>query len=90
MTYNKDISLKFARQYKKLYKKNPSQVSIIDRLIDDVLEHPTTGLGRPERLKHRGGKWYSREIDKKNRLVYRIISSDEVRFEQCLGHYNDH
>jgi toxin YoeB len=88
--YKAEYSTKFKRQYRKLLKKNPAQICIIDKLVADTLAHPITGLGRPERLKHRGGKWYSREIDKKNRLVYRIISSNEMRFEQCLGHYNDH
>ncbi|MDR1255661.1 MAG: type II toxin-antitoxin system YoeB family toxin [Puniceicoccales bacterium] len=90
MRYKEKLSTKFIKQYKKLKKHNPKQAETVRILIKDTLEHPTTGLGRPERLKHMGGKGYSREIDKKNRLVYRIISSDEVRFESCDGHYNDH
>jgi toxin YoeB len=58
-------------------------------LMADILEHPIEGLGQPERLRHRKGNWWSRRIDLKNRLVYRIIGNI-IRFEQCRGHYDDH
>jgi toxin YoeB len=58
-------------------------------LMADTLEHPTYGLGHPERLRHRKGNEWSRHIDKKNRLVYEIIGK-VVWFEQCYGHYDDH
>jgi toxin YoeB len=88
--FNPKYEKRFEREYYKLCRKNSEMARKIERLIADILEHPTTGLGRPERLKHMGGNGYSREIDKKNRLVYRVISSDEVRFESCEGHYDDH
>jgi toxin YoeB len=89
MKYGEEFSSKFKRQYKRLKRLNPKQAKVVMFLVDDTLAHPTTGLGHPERLKHRGGKEYSREIDKKNRLVY-IIEDDTVYFERCEGHYNDH
>jgi toxin YoeB len=58
-------------------------------LVDDTLEHPTKGLGQPERLKHREGNVWSKHIDKKNRLVYKIVGN-VIWFEQCQGHYDDH
>jgi len=44
-------------------------------------------MGKPEPLKHIKGFW-SREIDKKNRLVYKI-ENGEVRISQCGTHYRD-
>jgi toxin YoeB len=36
------------------------------------MEHPTTGTGQPEKLKHNLAGLYSRRINKKHRLVYSI------------------
>ena len=41
----------------------------ISALIDDILEHPYTGLGKPEALKYElSGSW-SRRITQADRLV---------------------
>ena len=42
----------------------------ITNLIIDITEHPTTGIGKPEQLKHRLSGLWSRRIDKENRIVY--------------------
>ena len=62
----------------------------IDRLLDEIEIHPTYGIGHPEQLKHRKGEVWSREINKKHRLVYEIFE-DRVVVEvaQARGHYND-
>ncbi|MBQ4206503.1 MAG: Txe/YoeB family addiction module toxin, partial [Bacteroidales bacterium] len=41
----------------------------ITNLIIDISEHPTTGIGKPEQLKHRLSGLWSRRIDKENRIV---------------------
>ena len=60
------------------------------RLIDELKEHPKTGLGHPEQLKGKPeGRW-SREITKKHRLVYRIFETEVVvLILATYGHYND-
>ena len=45
------------------------------------------GIGRPERLKWIEG--YSREIDKFNRLVYRMDEHKNLEIISCVGHYDD-
>ena len=45
------------------------------------------GIGNPERLKWIDG--YSREIDKGNRLVYRIDEHKNLEIISCKGHYDD-
>ena len=45
------------------------------------------GIGKPERLKHRPG-YYSRRIDKSNRLVYTVDKGD-VYIVSCKGHYEE-
>jgi len=54
----------------------------------DIREHPKTGIGKPELLRHGKGKFWSRRIDKKNRLIYHI-TDELITFVSCCGHYGD-
>ena len=45
----------------------------IRNLLADILEHPFTGIGKPEPLKGENGKW-SRRITDEHRLIYSISS----------------
>jgi len=44
----------------------------IEKLLHELMEHPTTGTGQPEKLKHNLTGLYSRRINQKHRLVYSI------------------
>jgi len=44
----------------------------IEKLLNELMEHPTTGTGEPEMLKHHLAGLYFRRINKKHRLVYSI------------------
>lgn len=59
----------------------------ITNLIIDISEHPTTGIGKPEQLKHRLSGLWSHRIDKENRIVYEI-QEDCVIIHSLRGHYN--
>lgn len=49
----------------------------ISLLLEDILQHPFTGIGKPEPLKHdQHGRW-SRRINKEHRIVYRV-SGDKI------------
>ncbi|MBQ5845242.1 MAG: Txe/YoeB family addiction module toxin [Selenomonadaceae bacterium] len=58
----------------------------INELIKDILRNGTQGLGKAELLKHIEGGWYSRRIDRCNRLVFRICG-DYLEIIQCKEHY---
>jgi len=61
----------------------------INKLIRDIMRDPYDGAGHPEPLKHdQSGKW-SRRIDTKNRLIYRILDDGTLAIYQCKGHYQD-
>jgi toxin YoeB len=60
----------------------------INQLIKDIERGGNTGIGKPEPLKGDLSGFWSREIDKKNRLVYRIIDN-ELQIVQCKTHYGD-
>lgn len=47
----------------------------INELIRDCTRSPFKGLGKPEPLKGELSGWWSRRIDKENRMVYRVTGS---------------
>jgi len=60
----------------------------INELLKDIDRNGYTGIGHPEPLKHNLSGYWSREIDKKNRIVYKIENS-EIKIAQCGSHYRD-
>ena len=60
----------------------------IHTLLKDVARNPYTGIGKPEQLKGELVGYYSRRIDDKNRLVYKV-DDERVRIFQCGTHYRD-
>lgn len=60
----------------------------ISALIDDILEHPYTGLGKPEALKYKLSCSWSRRITNADRLVYSVnIENNSIEIETLRGHY---
>lgn len=57
------------------YWKNSGNKAIMERisaLLKDIMEHPYTGIGKPEPLKYDlAGKW-SRRINAEHRLIYSV------------------
>ncbi|MCF0195000.1 MAG: Txe/YoeB family addiction module toxin [Bacteroidaceae bacterium] len=59
-------------------------------IIDELETHPTWGIGHPEKLKGDKAGYYSRQLDKKNRIIYSIHEEVvEVHVISMLGHYDD-
>ena len=44
----------------------------ISALLKDILQHPFTGIGKPEPLKHNLKGLWSRRINEEHRLVYQV------------------
>jgi toxin YoeB len=61
----------------------------INKLIADIERNGYEGIGKPEPLRGDFSGWWSRRIDEKNRLVYRLIDDEAVEISQCKGHYGD-
>jgi len=60
----------------------------INKLITDIERSGYTGIGKPEPLRGDLSGWWSRQIDDKNRIVYRL-KGGHVEISQCRGHYGD-
>lgn len=59
-------------------------------LVDELQLHPTTGTGQVERLKRHLSGYWSRRIDKQNRLIYAIEDDIvTVTVVSARGHYGD-
>ncbi len=59
----------------------------INRLLDDAIRDPTSGIGKPEPLKYGINGAWSRRITEEHRLVYMIILDDLVVI-QARYHYS--
>lgn len=67
-----------------------SDMEKISRFFEEISENPRIGTGKPEQLKYYDGEVWSREINKKDRLVYEIFENEIlVVVIQAKGHYND-
>ena len=56
-------------------------------LIKDIERNGVEkGKGQPEQLKHELSGYYSRRIDQKNRLVYKV-EDEKLFIVQCGTHY---
>ncbi len=60
----------------------------VNDLIKDSERNGYSGLGKPEPLKGEFSGFWSKRIDDKNRLVYRIVNGI-LEILSCKGHYND-
>lgn len=59
----------------------------INRLIDDALRDPSTGIGKPEPLKHAMQGAWSRRITDEHHLVC-LVDGDDLIVLQARYHYN--
>ena len=75
---------------RKLKRSEPDAFRKATKLLNELMEHPTTGTGHPEPLRgDHAGQW-SRRITDKHRLVYRIYETEVVVLVlTAYGHYED-
>lgn len=60
----------------------------IKELIKDIDRNIYKGIGKPEPLRGNINGYWSRRIDDKNRIVYKV-ESNVIYFLQCGSHYRD-
>lgn len=58
----------------------------LNRLLDEVVREPTTGIGKPEPLRHLLAGAWSRRITDEHRLVY-LIDGEDIVVLQARYHY---
>lgn len=77
---------KIAQKQLKQIAKDKKYLSKVQEIVSDIVLHPFEGIGKPEALKHELQGFWSRRIDKKNRLIYKVIEPDVVIIS-LIGHY---
>jgi toxin YoeB len=60
----------------------------VNLLIRECQCNPFAGIGKPEPLKREHAGCWSRRIDDKHRLVYRV-HADAIEVMACRYHYSD-
>ncbi|HVW13010.1 MAG TPA: Txe/YoeB family addiction module toxin [Mucilaginibacter sp.] len=67
-----------------------ASIKKVEQIISELYVHPETGTGKPERLKFELTGFWSRRINKKDRLIYSIEHQVvTVTAVSAIGHYSD-
>lgn len=75
-------------EYVQWQAENPKLLKKVNQLIRDTERDPFHGVGKPEPLRGDLSGWWSRRIDKGNRLIYRVRDG-VLEIAQCGTHYGD-
>jgi toxin YoeB len=90
MSYYIQFEKKALQDIKKItFSGRKSDVSKLDKILEELKQHPQKGTGNPEQLKHNLLGYWSRRLNKKDRLIYQIIEEPKKRVVvvSALGHY---
>jgi len=88
--YDLDFEPMARKGLSKLKKDEPKAYKKALKMLEELVDHPTTGTGHPHQLSgDRAGQW-SRSITKKHRLVYLIKETEVIVLVlTAYGHYDD-
>jgi toxin YoeB len=89
MTYNIIYSSLAEKNIEEFYQSgNKPLLRKLNILLKELEEHPTTGTGKPERLKNDLSGYWSRRINHEHRLIYSIDDDIvTVYVVSAKGHY---
>jgi toxin YoeB len=74
--------------YEQLREKDKKLHQALCKLLKEMLQSdPTSGLGKPEPLKHNLSSLWSKRISQKDRLIYKFYD-DYIYIFAIGGHYN--
>lgn len=85
--YTLQLHDKFSTDLKAIRKEGVNGYKIWE-LVTNMVQTPFEGLGKPEPLKGDMQGFWSRRIDKKHRLIYKVEESI-IWLVSCYGHYDD-
>lgn len=75
-----------------LHKKSGDKATIkkIEKILIELTETPYQGTGKPEALKYELNGFWSRKINQKDRLIYKVEENIVTVFVvSAMGHYGD-
>ncbi len=73
--YFVDFEPKARKELKAHYKSgNKTSIKRIEKILLEFTDSPYEGIGNPEPLKYELSGFWSREINKKDRLIYKLVA----------------
>ena len=88
--YKIELSERAKIDLSKLKKSEPNAFKKIEKFLFELMEHPQTGTGQPEQLKHNLLGCWSRRITSRHRIIYSIKEEIvTVLILSSYGHYSD-
>ena len=90
MSYSLIFAPRAMADFEKIKKSgDQARLKKLRTILEELREHPLTGIGNPEQLRYKENT-YSRRLSGKDRIVYSIHDDVvEVNILQMLGHYGD-
>ena len=90
MSYNIAFLPQAWKDFDEWKKTDEKTVVKIKEILKDIAEHPYSGIGKPEPLKHNlTGKW-SRRINKTDRIIYSVDGEKILVYVFSMkGHYKN-
>jgi toxin YoeB len=80
-----------AERHIKQHFKSGDKTSIkkIEKILIELSENPYTGIGNPEALRYELSGFWSRRINQKDRMIYKVEENIVTVFViSAMGHYN--
>ncbi|MEQ1734454.1 MAG: Txe/YoeB family addiction module toxin [Bacteroidia bacterium] len=69
---------------------NQASIKRIEKILQELSETPFEGTGNPEPLKYQLTGFWSRKINQKDRLIYKVeLDIVTVFVISAVGHYSD-
>jgi toxin YoeB len=69
---------------------NKAAETKIKKILEELMEHPYSGTGQPEQLKGNLFGFWSRRINRKDRMIYTVNNNlVTVEVVSAMGHYGD-
>jgi len=89
--YIVEITSKARKELQTHYKSgNNSVIRNIEQILLELSNSPYEGTGNPEPLKYQLAGYWSRRINKKDRLIYKVYEDKiVVLVVSAVGHYGD-
>ncbi len=91
MSYKIELTINAIKDIEKIKKSGDKKFLLkIDKLLNELREHPKTGTGKPEQLKYYEIPTWSRRINDSHRIIYRIQEDRVIVLVLSFwGHYGD-
>jgi toxin YoeB len=69
---------------------NKATINKIEKILLELTKHPFEGIGNPEPLKYELSGFWSRKINQKDRMIYKVEEDIVTVFViSAMGHYSD-